>query len=95
MGWSADSRACATLDEWTRVCITQQGAQNTYVVGDHTYMIEHGPERADGAITGQTFRWPTGSLLGSRRVGGWRIEPDGTVTRWPRDFRAIVEGARS
>lgn len=90
MGWSADARACRTMDEWTRVCVAQGGTQNVYKSEDGTrFMWERGNrEHADGAITGQTWRFVPGGIT---RAGSWRIEPDGSVSRWPQGFRVVTE----
>lgn len=94
MGWSARVEACETFDAWARVCVAQTGKQNVYreFDGDQEYMIERGREQDDGSITGTVFRLvdDDGQLL-AYRAGSFRIDPDGSVKRWPTKFKRLWE----
>lgn len=55
------------------------------------YFTQIGRERADGAITGTVYKiLKDGS---GKRSGGFRIEPNGYVTRWPCLNNAMREHA--
>ena len=62
--------------------------------GKTTYFVETGREQPDGAITGTVFKMlPNGY---AHRAGGYRIEPEGKITRWvglPRKYWAEFEKA--
>ena len=45
-----------------------------------SYFFEQGRENKDGAITGTVIEY---SAHSSRSVGGARIEPNGTISRFP------------
>ena len=56
-------------------------ASNTWGGFPVEHFAEMGDEQPDGAITGAIYRTSTLSNK-CRKVGSFRIEPDGTVTRW-------------
>lgn len=53
------------------------GSSNSWGTREQFSFFEHGREREDGAETGTVY-----SHTG-RKVGSYRIEPDGTITRFP------------
>jgi len=61
---------------------------NTWKRGKDTLFYERGRENPDGAITGSIFS------ISGRRVGSFRIEPDGQVTRFPGIPKGIREQTR-
>jgi hypothetical protein len=89
MGWSATSKACDTEDKLTRACIAQGGNQNSYKYKGQDYFWEHGREQADGAITGSVWRMLPDGL--ARRVGSFRIDPDGTLVRGPFGLNELLQ----
>lgn len=95
MGWSAASAACATLDAIQRGCAKiNEGSQNVFLSKGIRYFFEPSrTEHRDGAITGAIFRFLDDNRC--RRVGSFRIEPDGAISRAPREFlRLKSEGAQ-
>jgi hypothetical protein len=86
MGWSCTACASEVERSWSEVCYKQTGLQNGYDVAGDRLFYDVGREQYDGAITGQVFSMTTG-----RKVGTFRIEPDGKVSRWPKGLRPIVE----
>lgn len=73
------------------------GSSNSWGNKDGTFwFMEYGREQGDGAITGTVMQTPHPELGGNycKRIGGVRIEPDGTVTRWPtssKDMRIVAK----
>lgn len=90
MGWSARREACDTFDAWSRACVALSGSQNVYETPRGRYFFERGREQSDGAITGQVFRFVDSDRV--VRATSFRIEPDGTVSRYPTGFRAAIKG---
>ena len=90
MGWSATAKACDIERQWSDVCYAQTGQGNVYEHKGSRYFYDTGREQRDGAITGSVFRM---SAYGhATRVGSFRIEPDGTVARYPQGLRHVIEG---
>jgi len=58
---------------------------NTWRRGQDTLFYEIGRENLDGAITGSVWS------MSGRRIGSFRIEPDGSVTRFPGMPKKILE----
>lgn len=85
MGYSCTSLASETERTWSDVCYRQTGAQNVYEVGGERFFYDVGRENRDGAITGQVFSMETG-----RKVGSFRIEATGVVSRFPKGFRSVI-----
>jgi hypothetical protein len=91
MGYSCRADASDTYHEWERYCNTTTEMSNVYKVGATTYCLEMGREQRDGAITGTTLR-----LEGERGnwqgypCGSWRIDPDGTVKRYPTGMKKAL-----
>lgn len=86
MGYSATVLACFAQD--TMITLLQAaagdcgGSSNSWGDNDGEYhFFERGREQNDGAITGTVYK--TFSAVSCRPAGSVRIEPDGTVTRWP------------
>jgi hypothetical protein len=87
MGWSCRADAARTMAKWTAACEAQTGSQNVFEVDGASYFWELSrTEHHDGAITGsiqKTVR-REGDRMWCRKVGTFRIEGDGTVTRAPK-----------
>lgn len=90
MGWSANAAACFALDYISETVSLPLGSQNALPGGGfwETSRTEHD----DGAITGTVWR-PVGPDR-VRRAGSFRIEGDGTVTRFPRLDAATRKAAK-
>ena len=89
MGWSCTAAASKTLDKWRDLCRENTGLSNFWRDGGKEFFCEAGDEQDDGAIVGDVFL-----SLGDhhcRRVSGFRIEPDGTVSEAPRFLRKEVQ----
>lgn len=80
MGYSCSATAHETLEKISEMIGSIPGPKNQWKNGDKSYFYEIGKENYDGAITGSI--WRIESLYG-KRVGSFRIENDGTVTRFP------------
>lgn len=84
MGYSCSAKAAtvhkAILDNLAK----PDGPSNTWEHKGHTYFDDRGKEQADSAITGTVYKieHKDGKNY-AKRVGGYRIEPDGTITRYP------------
>lgn len=90
MGWSCRADAWNTADTWKDQCLGQvrtdgeKPYQNGYLGKDgNRYFFQNSrTEHDDGAITGTTYRYlPDGEHV--RKSGTFRIEGDGSVTRYP------------
>lgn len=68
-----------------------QGPSNTWVRKGSTYFHEQGRENNDGAITSQVMKMV--AINRARNCGSIRIEPDGTITRWPTTTKTERERA--
>lgn len=81
MGYSCTAIASFVL-EALQERFRHNGSGNCYSVDDKTvFFHERGREHYDGAITGTIFK-----MLGdsnARRVGSYRIESEGVITRFP------------
>jgi len=94
MGYSCTTAASRTEQLWVEACVLNGGfeSQNTWSDLGRTYFFERGRENADGAITGAIYKFVGSSnsiVTGTaRKVGTYRIEPDGTVTRAPRFLKS-------
>lgn len=100
MGWSCASDAGRTMDAWTKLCREQTKSSNVYVdyeAGGREYFWELSRrEHDDGAITGTVLlvleKRPDGSST-CRKVGSFRIEPDGSVKRGPAMLKRAAKMA--
>jgi hypothetical protein len=100
MSYSCAARASDIERVWADVCYKQTGSSNVYEVDGKRYFYNVGREQRDGAVTGSVWRMEValrdskGSHVGSDgvcvRAGTFRIEPDGTVTRFPVGFRKVI-----
>ena len=80
------------LDELTKNVGT--GTNNGWYNNGRELFFEQGQENTDGAITGQVWRILNKSAY---RIGGVRIEPDGTITRFsgiPASLRKLAMSKR-
>lgn len=83
MGWSATAAACDTLDAVSKVI----GGEMSNGMPDGGF-YEVGAERADGAITGVV--WTPADKPGFvRKVGHFKIAPNGSIVRFPGLSRAL------
>ena len=64
----------------------EQESQNTWQTTRARYFYEQGRENNDGAITGSVMMFL--GTTGCRRVGSYRIEPNGTISRFPTSTKA-------
>lgn len=95
MGWSCAAAAGRTMDAWTRACVAQTKSSNVYHDGGSEFFWEVSlREHDDGAITGSIMRVvakrPDGTSS-CRKVGAFRIEPDGSVKRGPAMLKRAVQ----
>jgi len=95
MGWSCRADAMNTMREWEKVCRFTTASSNCYEVNGQRYFFETSrTEHDDGAITGSVWKMlPDGR---ARKSGGFRIEGDGAVKRYPVGMAqalAALEGA--
>jgi len=78
MGYSCTKAAGDVLRTFPR---DTEGPSNTWDHKGHRYFWERGREQRDGAVTGTIYREvPPNHAC---RVGSFRIEPNGTITRAP------------
>jgi hypothetical protein len=86
MGYSATTKASFVLDEIIGNAsqkvrgVLEMENNNCWRFGGKLYFFERGSENADGSITGTVFRMD-GEL--AKPTGTVRIEPDGTIVRFP------------
>jgi hypothetical protein len=102
MGWSCNQAAGATADAWAAACVAQTGSSNVWEENGGPsecgqavrffYEISN-VEHADGAITGKVWRF-----VGEKHckpLSGFRIEPDGRVSRGRKWLKTAAQGAVS
>ena len=83
-----------TFRLWRKTCETLSGVQNRYTVDGVSYIFVKGTGN-DDAITGKVLK-VTGSydeITQAVKVGSFRIERDGEVSKWPAGLRKLVEVA--
>lgn len=90
MGWSCNAAASFTLDaiKDAQTAMGSTTSNGIMLNGKHVGFWETGRENEDGAITGTVW-----AMVGEdrcNRVGGFRIEPNGKVTRFPRISRRVL-----
>ena len=90
MGWSCSKEASKAMERISAACRTQTNTQNAYrVIGGVEFFWEASrKEHEDGAITGSIF-----PMSGGGRVGTFRIEPDGTMSKGPKTLKTWAKGA--
>lgn len=91
MGWSCAATAAATMNRLALGSRTVDGSSNSLPLGGFWEVSR--TEHRDGAITGTIYRTIPNMPGYARRAGGFRIEPDGRISRGPKDFRALVDKA--
>lgn len=79
MGYSCTAKASYVMQALERAICTH-GSSNVFINLPHKYMFECGRENSDGAITGTVMVFLDNDHV--RKVGSYRIEPDGTITRF-------------
>lgn len=79
MGYSCTRDASLALGCVRHMFESEQGS-NVLSIKGKQYFFERGWERADGAITGTVFLMLPDDM--AQRAGTFRIEPDGTVSRF-------------
>jgi hypothetical protein len=88
VSYSCTARASDTEQAWAQACYKQTGQSNAYEVAGQRYFYDTGREQRDGAITGTVYRvFVNGTCAKS---GSFRIESDGTVSRYPTGLRKII-----
>ena len=93
MGWGCTQEAGRTMDAFKRVVCVEM--QNVWANNGDYFFWDSGREQTDGAITGTVYKMLSDNRC--RRLGGVRIEPDGTITRWAgtsASMRRMVMEAR-
>lgn len=91
MGWSCSAAASFTLGEIQKAqeaagCKTSNGIMMN---DKHVAFWETGTEQEDGAITGSVYAL-THNGESCNYIGGFRIESNGYVTRFPRISRRVA-----
>ena len=81
MGYSCTKDASLTLGVIGHDYATD-GNPNVLTIHGEQYFFERGQEQEDGAITGTLMLMLPGDYC--RKAGSVRIEPDGTLTRFPK-----------
>lgn len=94
MGWSCARDAGATADAWMDACRADSGSTNVWSEANGTrFMYEiSNVEHRDGAITGKVWRFVDETRCVP--AGGFRIEPDGRVSRARKWLKTAAQGAR-
>jgi hypothetical protein len=82
MGYSFTKAAGDVLDTFKG----EYEMSNTWHYKGFDYFWEHGPEHADGRITGTVWKFVTPTAV--IRVGSFRIDADGRIARAPYGLRA-------
>lgn len=105
MGWGCNKDAGDTLDKISRWIVENFDNQNRWITKKGTYFFEISrTEHADGAITGSIRKiLPAGTLYRGKtypddrctRSGTFRIEGDGTITRFPNLPKEVKRKAES
>lgn len=85
MGYSCSAQAHDTLMKIRDICVKETGKANVFNHKGNSYFWETGRENDDGAITGSINKEITqdGKEM-AYQSGTFRIEPDGTITRFMR-----------
>lgn len=86
MGYAASSKAFKTLDRLMvqkRLETGSTGSNYWTDAAGHMVFFEVGREQKDGAITGSVHRETRPGNGQGKRAGGFRVEPDGMISRFP------------
>ena len=81
-----------TFRLWRETCAALSGVQNRYTINGVSYIFTKGKGN-DDAITGKVLK-VTGSydeITQAVKVGSFRIEANGEVSKWPAGLRQLVE----
>jgi len=97
MGYSCRQDADTTYREWLDHCYASTGVSNSYLYKNERYCLQLGRSQDDGAMTGTVMLLIDhphipGQYLAHNK-GSFRIEPDGTVKRYPTGLKQLLEGA--
>ena len=93
MGYSCRLDADTTYRQWLDYCHQTTGVSNRYATNTAEYMLELGREQRDGAMTGTVCRLERdGDNLLAYSCGSFRINPDGTVKRFPTGLKQLLAG---
>lgn len=92
MGYSCSTKANHVLEALMKIIGGESKTSNGFEINGARYFYEIGRENRDGAITG-TVHKIDGPY--AKRAGSFRIEPDGTITKFPGTSKATREHARS
>jgi len=82
MGYSCTQDADSMLGVIRKAYGDPTKGSNILRLRGEDYFYERGREQGDGAITGQLWLMLANDM--ARPVGTYRIEPDGTIARFPR-----------
>lgn len=82
-----------TFRLWRRTCEALSGVQNRYTVDGVSYIFIKGKRNDDDVITGKVLKVTGGydEITQAVKVGSFRIERDGQVSKWPAGLRELVE----
>lgn len=80
MGYSCTQDASLALGNLWHFYFVEGNGGNVVTIRGKQYFYEHGREQGDGAVTGTVLMMLGGDY--ARKVGTFRIEPDGTVSRF-------------
>jgi hypothetical protein len=92
MGYSCNAMAGMVYDAMiAQLQAASEREHDSQNVWDHKgvdHFAEIGREQSDGAVTGTVWRFlPDGQHV--RRIGSFRINPGGKVSRWPTSTLAM------
>lgn len=95
MGYSSTFRAGEVLNVITNGCIESTGSSNTWLnEKGEKFFFQVGRENRDGAITGSVYELKrVGEDVYGYPKGGFRVEPNGALTRFPKLSKAIRKAA--
>lgn len=92
MGYSCSSLAMESFDQ-LMIQLKASGKEvkssNGWTKNDVQYFYEIGREQKDGAVTGVVQKiYQINNVDYCKKAGTFRIEPDGTITRFPTSTKA-------
>ena len=91
MGYSCTAKADDVMRQWFDYCRQSTGMGNVYKYNGNEYILEIGREQRDGAITGKVLLLErNGDSTLAYDKGTFRIDPNGSVKRWPIGLRKLV-----
>jgi hypothetical protein len=96
MGYSCRADASKVADLWTAKCVTETGTSNTWnhetgspSTGITRRFYEIGREQNDGSITGTIMEFLADRPTFAKKVGTFKIGPDGDFVRGPAFLRTL------